>query len=139
MSTRRPVRTGRLLLGAGFVLAAAVVVLVVTVVRAADPDRNPLHRAADAWLEAVATGAATSDTGCSGVTSDPAAALRRLEPGFGHGIVSSTESDGEATVNVDLTPARGSVVAYSLDLRRTGTHWQVCSASAGHVEIDPFD
>ncbi|WP_328764288.1 MULTISPECIES: hypothetical protein [unclassified Streptomyces] len=138
MFTGRPVRTGRAVLVAGVLLVLSAVGFGVTaLVRASDPGRSPLHRAVDAYLETVGTGGSAPAATCAG-TSDPAAELRRQGARFGHRIVSSTEGGGQATVNVDLTPGHGPAVAYSLDLSRTGTVWEVCSASPGHMEIDPF-
>ncbi|KPI33499.1 hypothetical protein OV450_6520 [Actinobacteria bacterium OV450] len=143
MYAGRPVRTGRAVVVAGALLMLSAVAFGVTeLVRAGDPGRSPLHRAVDAYLETVGTGGSAPAAACAG-TTDPAALLRRPGARFGHRIVSSIEGGGQATVNVDLThgpgPGRGPAVAYSLDLVRTGGVWQVCSASPGHVEIDPFD
>ncbi|MFE2147159.1 hypothetical protein ACFXA3_36445 [Streptomyces sp. NPDC059456] len=141
MYAGRPVRTGRVVLVAGVLLALSAVGFGVTaLVRAGDPGRSPLHRAVEAYLHTVGTGGTAPTAACASA-ADPAAELRRRGARFGHRIVSSTEGGGQATVNVDLTPepGPGAAVAYSLDLVRTGGVWQVCSASPGHVEIDPFD
>ncbi|WP_371675775.1 hypothetical protein [Streptomyces sp. NBC_01276] len=139
MFAGRPVRTGRVVLVGGVLLIlAATAVGVTAAVRAGDPARSPLHRAVDAYLDTVGAGGAAPPGACAG-TADPAAELRRHGARFGHRIISSTEGGGEATVNIDLRPGDGPAVAHSLDLHRTGETWQVCSASPGHVEIDPFD
>lgn len=138
MCAGRPVRTGRVVLVAGVLLMLSAVGFGVTaLVRAGDPARSPLHRAAEAYLDGVGKGGGAPAGPCAGAT-DPGAELHRHGARFGHRIVSSTESGGEATVNVDLTYGDGPAVAYSLDLRRTDRVWQVCSASPGHIEIDPF-
>ncbi|MFE9220627.1 hypothetical protein ACFYN3_30365 [Streptomyces lavendulae] len=140
MRAGRPVRTGRVVLVAGVLLMLSAVGFGVTaLVRAGDPARSPLYRAVEAYLDGVGTGGGAPAAPCAGATTDPGAALHRHGARFGHRIVSSTQSGGEATVNVDLGYGDGPAVAYSLDLRRTDRVWQVCSASPGHVEIDPFD
>ncbi|MEF2529805.1 MULTISPECIES: hypothetical protein [Streptomyces] len=102
---------------------------------------SPLHRAVDAYLEPVGRGAPAPAPGADArcpAGSDPRNSLRALAAEFGHRIVSSTRSGDGAVVNVDLVPPAGEPIAVALELRRSGDRWEVCAASRGHVEIDPF-
>ncbi|MFF3210198.1 hypothetical protein ACFYYB_06010 [Streptomyces sp. NPDC002886] len=123
------------LLATGLVLA-----VVFTVTGALAP--SPLHRAVDEYLDVVGRGGPVpgAAVGCPEGAADPAAVLHGLAGTFGHDIVSSTESGGDASVNVDLTPPEGGPIAVVLELHRADDRWLVCAASTGRVAIDadPF-
>ncbi|MGW4509131.1 hypothetical protein ACWENO_31265 [Streptomyces sp. NPDC004436] len=142
MPERRGVGVGLVALAVGLPLLVAAVVMAVVFTGTGAVGRSPLHRAVDGYLEAVGGGGPAPDAepggGCPGGAPDPADTLHGLAPRFGHRIVSSTESGDGAVVNVDLTPAGGEPVAVVLELRRTGDRWDVCAASTGRLEIDPF-
>ncbi|MFD9078472.1 hypothetical protein ACFQ7B_43575 [Streptomyces erythrochromogenes] len=139
-------------LAVGLPLLVAAIVMAVVFTGTGVVGRSPLHRAVDRYLDAVGGGGTAPATGpgsaCPDGAPDPADALRRLAPRFGHHIVSSTESGDSAAVNVDLAPAGGEragsepaggdPVAVLLELRRTGDRWDVCAASTGRMAIDPF-
>ncbi|MGW1775109.1 hypothetical protein [Streptomyces sp. NPDC002104] len=129
-----------LVVGLPLLVAGLVVAVVFAATGVFAP--SPLHRAVDEYLDAVGGGgpAPAAAQGCPGAAADPAAVLHGIAATFGHDIVSSTESGGDASVNVDLTPPAGGPVAVVLELHRTGDDWQVCSASTGRVSIDadPF-
>ncbi|GLX23575.1 MULTISPECIES: hypothetical protein [Streptomyces] len=129
-------------LAVGVPLAVAGIVVAAVLPSGGGAAAGPLHRAVDAYLDAAGGGgpgpAAARGGTCPAGGEDPVAVLRRLAPAFGHRIVSSTESGDRAAVNVDLLPRTGDRVAVALELRRSGERWDVCAASTGHVEIDPF-
>lgn len=103
---------------------------------------SPLRRAVDEYLDAVGRGgpAPGAADGCPDGAADPAAVLHGLAGTFGHDIVSSMESGGNASVNVGLTPPAGGRIAVVLELHRADDRWQVCAVSTGRVAIDadPF-
>ncbi|MFJ3875949.1 hypothetical protein ACIPW5_00660 [Streptomyces sp. NPDC090077] len=138
----RGVGGGVVALAVGVPLVVAGVVVAVVLPGSGGGAPGPLHRAVDAYLDAAGGGgpgpAAARGSACPAGGGDPAAALRGIAPLFGHRIVSSTESGDGAAVNVDLLPRGGDRVAVVLELRRSGERWDVCAASPGHVEIDPF-
>lgn len=129
-------------LAVGVPLAVAGIVVAAVLPGDGGAAAGPLHGAVDAYLDAAGGGgagpAAARAGTCPAGGGDPLAALRRLAPAFGHRIVSSTESGDRAAVNVDLLPRTGDRVAVVLELRRSGERWEVCAASPGHVEVDPF-
>ncbi|MFG2616898.1 hypothetical protein ACGFXC_04685 [Streptomyces sp. NPDC048507] len=102
---------------------------------------SPLHRAVDDYLDTVGLGGPAPAAGpggaCPAGQRDPAATLHGLAATFEHHIVSSTESGGQAQVNVELTPREGDRIEVVLELSRSGERWDVCAASTGHVWIDP--
>ncbi|CAL9626076.1 hypothetical protein SUDANB120_05979 [Streptomyces sp. enrichment culture] len=128
-------------LAVGLPLAVAGTVVAVVLGSGSSAAPSPLHRAVDAYLGPVGRGAPAPalgpDARCP-AGSDPEASLRALAAEFGHRIVSSTRSGDSAVVNADLAPPAGDRIAVTLELRRSGDRWDVCSASRGHVEIDPF-
>ncbi|WP_284574065.1 hypothetical protein [Streptomyces sp. 2P-4] len=128
-------------LAVGLPLAAAGTVVAVVLGGGGSAAPSPLHQAVDSYLEPVGRGARAPapgpDTRCP-AGGDPEGSLRALAAEFGHRIVSSTRSGDGAVVNVDLAPPAGDRIEAALELRRSGDRWDVCSASRGHVEIDPF-
>ncbi|MET9605941.1 hypothetical protein ABZZ17_12850 [Streptomyces sp. NPDC006512] len=123
-------------------LGVAAIVMAMVFTGTGVTGTSPLHEAVETYLDTVGRGAPAPATGpgsgCPDGDGDPAAVLHGLAETFEHRIVSSTETDGTAAVNIDLTPPHGDRIAVVLDLRRTGDRWDVCAASTGRVAIDPF-
>ncbi|MER5811055.1 hypothetical protein ABT143_23165 [Streptomyces sp. NPDC002033] len=138
---RRGRGAGLVGLAVGLPLGLAGIVIGVVFAAGDVWEPSPLHRAVDDYLAMVGLGGPAPATGpggsCPAGQPDPATTLHALAPAFEHHIVSSIESGGQAQVNVDLTPREGDRIEVVLELSRSGERWDVCSASTGHVWIDP--
>ncbi|WP_331766141.1 hypothetical protein [Embleya sp. NBC_00896] len=100
---------------------------------------GPVHDATRGYLHAVADGGSTAafHGACGGArVADARQVLSGEGAGFGFSLVSSTQTDDSATVNVKVTGADGTPSPYSVDLRRENGKWFVCDVGTGNIAID---
>lgn len=100
---------------------------------------SPLHRAAATYLDAAEEGAPLDGLyGRCAAQAQRSAARELLDDaeGLRYEIVSSTATDGTATVNIDFSASGSTPSPYSLDIRREGGKWKVCAFGTGHIHID---